>query len=77
VVDFPVDAVLAEPGEYVHLYGFVVAAEHSSEPVAEWHYGAVEDTIGTGNLVASDDGILREPPHYVGTSCRTFFPGHF
>ena len=45
MIDFPVDAVLAEAGEDVHLHRFVVAAEHTCITVFKRNDGTVEDTV--------------------------------
>ena len=74
--DVPVNTVFAESCKDIHLHGFVIATEHSGEPVFKRYYGTVEDAVGRGDMVAVDYWIFRITPHDVRTSCRTVFPGH-
>lgn len=62
VVDVPMQAVVAESGENVHLHCAVVAAEHAGEAFSERHHGTVENTVRRRYSVTSDDGILRVAP---------------
>lgn len=62
VADIPMQAVVAESGENVHLHRAVVAAEHAGIAFAERHYGTVENTVRRRYSVTSDDGVLRVAP---------------
>ena len=45
MIDFPVDAVLAETCKDIHLYSSVVATEHPSKSIFEGNYRTIENTI--------------------------------
>ena len=45
MLDVPVHAIAAETGEDIHLYGTVIATEHTGKAVAERNYSAVEYTV--------------------------------
>ena len=76
VVDLPVHAVFAEPGEYVHLHALVVAAEHSGKSVAERHHGTVEHTVGGRYGITAYNRVAARTPHRIIASFRTLFPGN-
>ncbi len=75
-IDAPMYAVVAKPGENVHLHPPVVAAKHAGEAVAKGDYCAIEYAVGRGDVVAVDNGVVGVAPHDVGGAFGPFLPGN-
>jgi hypothetical protein len=58
----------------LHEAAFVVAAEHASKLVLEWHDGAVKDAVRAGNQVTGNHGVTAVAPHDVVATFRSIFP---
>ena len=74
VVDVPMNAVLAETSEDVHLHLLVVAAEYASISILEGNDCAVEDAVAARDVVATDNGVLAIAPHDVVAVGRAVLP---
>ena len=75
VLDFPVNAVLAEAGEDVHAHRPAVAAEHTGEAVPEGDHRAVEHAVGPLDGMAADDGVAAVTPDGHDAVRRLGLPG--
>ena len=76
MVNVPVNAVLRETGENVHLHPPVVAAENPGVSVAKGHHSRVENAVGGGNRVPLDNGVLVITPNGLVAACGLVLPGH-
>jgi hypothetical protein len=71
------EAILAESGMDIHLHRLIVAAEYACKTIPEGDYRTVENTIGSGDIVASNDRIPGIAPEHIRGPLGSIFPGNF
>ena len=75
ITDVPVDAILGETHEDIHLDGAAVAAKNTGEAVTKGHHRAVEYTVGTLRGMAANNGVFGVAPHGHGITLGPVLPG--
>ena len=74
VVDLPVDAVIGEACEDVHLNRAVVAAENASELALKRDNCGVEDAVGSGDEITRNDRVVVITPNRLIVALRLILP---
>ena len=73
---FPIDSVFTKARKDIHLHCLIITTEDTGKSIPERNYRTIENTVGSRNVIASDNRVFRVTPHNVCTTFRAFFPRH-